>query len=123
MAAVCYAAWALLWRAGVNSYSWGQVLAAAVIVEAALVLLVLRPTVIVPGAWLYGGLAGACAAGGYLLFIYGLSGVKHVYPVIIMSSYPVLVALAAFLIFKQPMGWEKWLGVLLAVAGVALVAK
>jgi len=110
LAAVAYGTWALLLRIGMVAHQWGQVLAAAVITEAVLVLIIVRPAGFAMGAVFWGVLAGICAAVGYLLFSMSLSEAKSTLPVVIMSAYPVLVVIVSVVALGDVIDWTRWAG-------------
>lgn len=46
---------------------------------------------------------------------------SYVYP-LIASSY-IIVAILSYFIFKDQLGWQRWLGIVLICVGVAFVAR
>jgi multidrug transporter EmrE-like cation transporter len=67
------------------------------------------------------GLAGyGIAAILYMLALRKLP-VSIAYPSVSFSY--VLVAILAHLIFKEPLGWQQWAGIVLVIAGVVLLSQ
>ena len=70
-----------------------------------------------PILWL--GLSGVFAYN--VLFFWGLQSVPAGRASVIIANNPVFIALCAALLFKEPLGWARLLGVLISISG-ALVA-
>ncbi|WP_243310216.1 DMT family transporter [Fundidesulfovibrio agrisoli] len=65
---------------------------------------------------------GATGVFGYnAFFLWGLKSVPAGRAAIIVAGNPVFIALFSWLLFKEPMGWAKALGILTCLTGAALV--
>lgn len=124
LAALAYAFWGFFLRIGTVTHSWKDILFFAAVSEMLVIMVICWPKQMPPFPAIGWGLAaGACAAIGYTLFVFGLGMVKTSMPVVIMSMYPVLVIILAWAILHEPMVWTKWLGVGLAMVALWLVSR
>jgi drug/metabolite transporter (DMT)-like permease len=71
--------------------------------------------------WLWGFVAGACLAIHFATWITSLAYTSVASSTALVTTNPVFVALASWLIFKERLPWGAWLGVLLTVLGSLLV--
>ena len=67
-------------------------------------------------------LAGISGGLGLICFLQALAAKQAAVVVALTSLYPVLTALLSGLILQESLSWQKWLGIFLAVAAVALLA-
>lgn len=124
LSALVYAFWALFLRIGTATYSWKDVLFFAAVSEMLVILALFWPRQMPALPAISWGLAaGACAAVGYTLFVFGLASAKSTMPVVVMSMYPVLVIILAYVILHEQMDWTRWLGVGLAMVALWLVSR
>ena len=124
LSALCYAFWALFLRLGTAHSGWLSVLFWAMFAEAFIVFGVTGSGAkATPVTVLWGVLAGICAAGGYMLFVYSQSKAGGPFPVVVMSLYPIVLLALSAVFLHDIITWEKWLAVGLAIVSVVLVVK
>jgi drug/metabolite transporter (DMT)-like permease len=75
-----------------------------------------------PGGWRIPGIAGAFLAVHFASWITSLELTTVASSVLLVSTTPIFVALAAWLVLKEHVQSRGWVAVLLAFAGTALVA-
>lgn len=71
--------------------------------------------------WLWGVGAGVCLAIHFAAWIGSLDYTSVASSTALVSTNPIFVALASWLIFRERLGWGVWLGVLLTILGSALI--
>lgn len=81
-----------------------------------------------PPAYLWAALAGLCIGVAEIAYFYLFRGVASAPPMpaniaipIIVSGTIVVAVIIAWLLFREPMTWQKALGTVLIVAGVATI--
>ena len=78
-----------------------------------------------PGNWvsiMYASFAGIAGAVAFVFFTKGYQTGEHVKVSMSTSAWPILMAIAGFLIFKEKLTWEKIGAFFLITAGMALLA-
>lgn len=106
----------------VTSYeiTFGRMATAAIVVFG----LALARRESLPGAgdgWLFAGI-GLIAALHFILYIASLSYTSIAHSLALVYTAPIFVALFSWLLLKEGMGRRKWLGTVVAVLGVAVLA-
>lgn len=71
--------------------------------------------------WLWGVGAGVFLAIHFATWISSLSYTSVASSTALVTTNPIFVALASWLIFRERLGWGVWLGVLLTICGSALI--
>jgi transporter family protein len=76
-----------------------------------------------PGVF-YSVLTGICVGAGTVLFflLFQKGGPLSAVPMILAGG-AALMALAGFLFFKEPVSWQRLLGIVLSIAGLLLLRK
>jgi len=69
----------------------------------------------------YGILSGVALAVGLLFYYFALEGAKVTVVVPLTATYPVVAVLLAYLLLRERPSPLQWIGVILVVAGVALL--
>lgn len=67
--------------------------------------------------------AGICSCAAYVCFYLAISRGEASRIVTITALYPVVTAILAFLILKEPLNLQKTLGILFAMAGIILLSQ
>jgi transporter family protein len=72
----------------------------------------------------YSVLTGICVGAGTILFflLFQKGGPLSAVPMILAGG-AALMAVAGFLMFKEPLSWSRMLGIILAIAGLFLLRK
>ena len=68
-------------------------------------------------------LTGVVGSIGALFFYFALTQGEASRVVVVTALYPVITVLLAFFFLDEPLGWQKVIGIGLALAGVLLLAK
>lgn len=76
--------------------------------------LVLHPTVI---------LRGACEAAGTVTFLIALSHLPIANVSAVLQALPLAVTMGAALFFSEPVGWRRWLAILVGFIGVLIIVQ
>ena len=73
--------------------------------------------------YLYGFLSGVTLILGIFVFYLALSHGEATSVVIITGTYPVITLVLAYFFLKEPLSFQKLLGVALALSGIILLSK
>lgn len=121
----CWGLWGFFSKVAAN-YLPGWIIFLAEIPAYLLIALVIwwlwQPTLF----WHRLGVAAALVAGvsgglGLIFFLQALAARQTAAVVALTSLYPVLTALLSVALLQESLSWQKWLGIILAVAAVCLL--